>query len=204
MEEGVSTEEKIKRAAEHFFLLRGLEGARMQEIADEAGINKAMLHYYFRNKETLFDVILSEKLFEVFGAFQIWFQTELPLSVRVRQFVNAEIDIISTFPVLPLFVLTEARKNPEMIPQKLGHLPIASLKNSFEKMLEEEAARGNMRKTTPEELLVNTVSLCIYPIIASPVFRFILDLSDERYTSFIHERKIMIADWMIREYQIIN
>lgn len=204
LEETISTEEKIKRAAEQIFLLRGLEGARMQEIADEAGINKAMLHYYFRNKESLFDVILSEKLIAVFGAFQIWFHTEVPLGQRVRQFVHAEIDIISAFPVLPLFVLTEARKNPDLIPQKLGHLPVASLRKSFEKMLKEEIEKGNMRKTSLEELLVNTVSLCIYPIIASPVFRFILDLSDDRYHRFMQERKEMIADWMIREYQIKN
>lgn len=204
MEEGISTEEKIKKAAEGIFLLRGLEGARMQEIADAAGINKAMLHYYFRNKESLFEVILDEKLLKVFGVFQIWFQTELPLGQRLRQFVHAEIDIISEFPILPLFVLTEARKNPDLIPQKLGHLPIAGLRASLEKMLEEEHRQGNMRKTSIEELLVNTVSLCIYPIVASPVFRFILDLSDERYQQFMKDRKELVADLMMREYQIQN
>ena len=86
----------------------------------------------------------------------------------------------------------------------MGHLPIAGLRASLEKMFEEEYRQGNMRKTTIEELLVNTVSLCIYPIVASPVFRFILDLSDERYQQFIKDRKELVADLMIREYQIQN
>lgn len=202
LEEQLSTEEKIKKAAESVFLLRGLEGARMQEIADAAGINKALLHYYFRNKESLFEVILNDKLLKVFGVFQIWFQTELPLGQRLRQFVHAEIDIISEFPILPLFVLTEARKNPNMIPEKMGRLPISGLRQSLDNMLEEEYKKGNMRKTSVEELLVNTVSLCIYPIVAAPVFSFILDLSEERYQQFIMERKELVADLMIREYQI--
>nr|MBP6793720.1 helix-turn-helix transcriptional regulator [Saprospiraceae bacterium] len=66
------TEIRIIAAAERIFLLKGLDGARMQDIADEASINKAMLHYYFRNKQQLFDIILDDKISKVFDVFQVW------------------------------------------------------------------------------------------------------------------------------------
>ena len=203
MEEKVlPAEERIKKAAEDIFTLHGLEGARMQDIADAAGINKAMLHYYFRNKENLFDIIISEKMSKVFAAFNLWFDDRYSLKEKFANFISAEITIISEFPVLPLFVLLEARKNPKLIPEKLAKVPLKELRKKFHSMITEEHKKGNIRKTTMEEVLINTMSLCIYPIVAAPLLQHILDMNDTKYQSFIEERKSLVADWMVQNLEI--
>ncbi|MBK8699471.1 MAG: TetR/AcrR family transcriptional regulator [Saprospiraceae bacterium] len=200
----VKTEERILQAAESIFTLNGLEGARMQDIADAAGINKAMLHYYFRNKETLFDTVLNSKIEKVFGAFSHWFEEGLSLENRLRNFVAREITIISEFPILPLFVLMEARKHPDLISRKFGLLPIHEMRSKFQAMIDSEYGEGRMRKTSMEEMLINTVSLCIYPVVAAPVFQFILNINDENYQDLLEQRKTQVADFLIRDLQITS
>ncbi len=198
----ISTEEKIKLAAASEFVLKGLEGARMQDIADKAGINKAMLHYYFRNKQMLFDTILNEKFAKVFSAFTIWFDPDLELESKIIAFVDKEISIISTFPNLPLFVLSEAWKNPDFIAKKFKDMPIEAMRSQFKAMIDKEVTSGNIRNTSMEEILLNIVSLCVYPIVGKPVFQKILGASEQEYNEILEKRKNQIANMMIKDLEI--
>ncbi len=198
------TEERIRKAASRIFSLRGFEGARMQEIADEARINKAMLHYYFRSKKMLFDMILDEKITQIFVAFSEWFTEERSFEEKLRAFVQKQITIVSEFPVLPLFILSESRKNPEIINQKFQKVPIQKLRASFHKMIDEAYQKGEIRKITLEELLVNTMSLCVYPIVAAPILQHVLDLDDIAYKAIIEKRKDTVAELLLRDLAIIK
>ena len=107
-----STEEKILAAAKTIFIEKGMDGARMQDIADNAGINKALLHYYFKSKEKLFEVIFKEGAEKLFSKINSILNSDLPLFEKIRLFSNEYAEIISQNPYLPLFVLNEMNKQP--------------------------------------------------------------------------------------------
>ncbi len=117
----VNTEDRILEAAKEVFIAKGFDGARMQEIADTAEINKALLHYYFRNKDKLFEAVFEETLLQI-GPMVLSFVNEpIPLEVKIWKFVDDYIEIIRNNPKLPLFILNEIHVNPDRILSFLNH-----------------------------------------------------------------------------------
>ena len=110
-----STEQKIMEAAIKVFTAKGMAGARMQDIADEARVNKAMVHYYFRNKQQLFEKVFEGKLKELFSAFEIILQSDKSFEEKIREFVITDITLLSKIPKMPLFVINEVGKNPAIL-----------------------------------------------------------------------------------------
>ena len=108
-----NTEEKILEAAKQVFQIKGLAGARMQEIADVAGINKALLHYYFRTKEKLFTVIFRFALKELQPQVIGILNSDLSLEDKIRAFVEKYLNIIKKNPSLPQFVINQLNQNPD-------------------------------------------------------------------------------------------
>src|SRR5258706_4583523 len=102
-----TTEERILDAARKVFVRNGMSGARMQDIADEAGINKALLHYYFKNKRKLFEEIFMEAADELFPRINKIFRSEESLFVKIERFCDEYISVVLENPYLPLFVLNE-------------------------------------------------------------------------------------------------
>src|SRR5271169_392301 len=120
------TKEKILAAAKKVFMTKGMAGARMQDIADEAGINKALLHYYFRSKDKLFEMIYLEEAKKFFPKISMIFQSELPLFEKIKQFADEYISEILENPYLPWFVFNEINRDPDKFLYKVwgrGNLP---------------------------------------------------------------------------------
>ena len=113
-----STQAKILSAAKQVFLLKGMAGARMQDIADEAGINKALLHYYFRSKEKLFETIFSEALNQFFPKIAHIIESDITLFQKIESFCSEYITTMQQNAYLPLFVLNEVNKQPEYFKEK--------------------------------------------------------------------------------------
>ena len=200
----LSAQERIKIAATKVFTLKGLEGARMQDIADEANINKAMLHYYFRNKKQLFEIIFEEKLHKIFGAMELLIFSKDAFENRIRAFVEKQISIVLEFPVMPIFVMLEVRKNPELLEGKFKNIPLDVIRDNFRKVIDAEVMSGNIRRISLEELLMNVMSLCIYPIIAEPTLKYVLDLNQESYFELIEARKKSVSDLIINDLKILK
>ncbi|MBK7805591.1 MAG: TetR/AcrR family transcriptional regulator [Saprospiraceae bacterium] len=200
----LSAQERIKIAATKVFTLKGLEGARMQDIADEANINKAMLHYYFRNKKQLFEIIFEEKLHKIFGAMELLIFSKDAFENRIRAFVEKQISIVLEFPVMPIFVMLEVRKNPELLEGKFKNIPLDVIRDNFRKVIDAEVMSGNIRRISLEELLMNVMSLCIYPIIAEPILKYVLDLNQESYFELIEARKKSVSDLIINDLKILK
>ena len=200
----LSAQERIKIAATKVFTLKGLEGARMQDIADEANINKAMLHYYFRNKKQLFEIIFEEKLHKIFGAMELLIFSKDAFENRIRAFVEKQISIVIEFPVMPIFVMLEVRKNPELLEGKFKNIPLDVIRDNFRKVIDAEVMSGNIRRISLEELLMNVMSLCIYPIIAEPILKYVLDLNQESYFELIEARKKSVSDLIINDLKILK
>lgn len=191
------TEIKILEAAKKIFLIKGFDGATMQEIADEAGINKALLHYYFRKKEILFKTVF-QQVFKVFiPNIQQLMSSDKPIKTKIKLFVEAYMDLLIQNPYLPNFILNELSKRPENlvnIIKGLGINPSLIIKN-----LEKSLQTSNIKNYPVKHLLINILSMCIFPVVAKPlVTSFLFDGDENSYSSFIAQRKKYIYDFLIR------
>jgi TetR/AcrR family transcriptional regulator len=191
-----STEQRIFEAAHEVFTLKGMAGAKMQEIADRAGINKALLHYYYRSKEKLFEAVVKAVIRKVMPKFLQTLESELPLLEKLEHFVDTYIDVIRQNPFVPLFVISEMNKHPdrffdEIVPKDLPRLDF------FYKQVEEAVATGLIRPVAPRHLVINAFSLCVFPIIARPMARIILGISAEEMNHFLDERKKEVKSFLL-------
>src|SRR5689334_3493425 len=159
-----TTEEKILSAARNVFLKKGMAGARMQDIADEAGINKAMLHYYFRSKEKLFERIFMELSQRFFPRLIMIFESDESLFRKIEMFVVEYIDQMRQTPYLPIFVLNEINRQPETFIRKMMGNEKPPVKRFFGSV-QQEIKKGIIKPIDPPQLLLNIISLCIFPFV---------------------------------------
>ena len=165
-----STEEKILEAAKEVFMKYGLYGARMQDIADTAKINKALLHYYFRNKEKLFDKVFEGALSSYFEAMDVFLFNSLPIKMRLLNYVDNLIDFYAEYPQMSMFIIKEIGNNPDLFRKKIQ----VAKKNKtmkFAQVLEEGMKSGEIKKTDTALFLINLQSLCSFPFLASAIFK---------------------------------
>jgi AcrR family transcriptional regulator len=184
-----STQERILTAAKKVFVSQGLMGARMQDIADEAGINKALLHYYFKNKEQLFETIFKEASSRLFPRINQIFSSDEPLFEKIEKFVDEYITVTLENPYLPLFVLNEINRDPKFFLEKVW---LSSEKPRPEKFLEQisrEVAKGTIRDVSPLQLLMNLISLTIFPFVAKPMFQINLGLDEFQFRHIMEQRR---------------
>jgi TetR/AcrR family transcriptional regulator len=191
-----TTEQKIFEAARIVFQKKGLAGARMQEIADEAGINKALLHYYFRTKEKLFEAIFSEVFTNISSGLEQLFKTEMVVIDRFRFIVDIYIENLLKNRQIPLFVINEMNQNPEKIQILIEQKIVVYLKN-FMIQVQQEMHNGKIKKVNPFHFLMSVLSMTIFPFIAYPVIKGIAEKNMQiSIESFYHERKKVIFDFI--------
>ena len=192
-----TTEEKILAAAKKVFVRSGMAGARMQDIADEAGINKAMLHYYFRNKEKLFEVIFREAAARLFPKLNLIFESDLSLFEKIEKFTAQYIDVILENPYLPLFVLNEIHRDPEAFLTHIWQRENMPRPEKFLDQIEREIKKGNIKRISPLQLLLNLISLCIFPFMARPMFQIHLGVDDLQFRNLMQQRKTEVPRFII-------
>lgn len=199
-----STEETIFIAAQQVFIQKGFDGARMQEIATIAGINKALLHYYYRTKEKLFAAIFDRIIGNVIPRIITFLNSDTPIIEKIEFFVNTYIDLLLRNPFIPQFILNEINRDPDRIAQLLSnHI---SKNNAFEKfsaLVDEEVKNGNIHPITAEQLIVNMLSMCIFPFVARPIIQGVFFNNDKsQYLEFIESRKKEVTSFIIRAIKI--
>lgn len=184
----IETERAILNAAKNVFLRKGYFGTRMQEIADEANINKAMLHYYFRSKEKLFEKILIETFDILMETIIEGFSEDSSLEENIEAFVENYISLIQRNPHIPAFILHEINHNSEMI-RELFKNEVVKIPNTFAEIISRAVDEGKIRKIEPMQFIISMVGLCVFPFIAKPIFRVVFGLDDREYDNFIAKRK---------------
>jgi AcrR family transcriptional regulator len=195
-EKSDSTQERILLAAQKIFLQKGLTGARMQDIADEAGINKALLHYYFRNKEQLFDMIFLEALNKLFPKIADIFESDISLFKKIENFCSEYTDMMLQNAYLPLFVLNEVNKDPIRFKEKFW-------KNKdfvFQKFMEQielEIKAGTIKPISAAHLFINMLSMCIFPFMAKPLWMMTTSMDELQFRYFMEQRKTEVAKFLI-------
>ena len=191
-----STEQKILEAAKQVFMEKGLDGARMQDIADKAGINKALLHYYFRSKEKLFEMIFMEEARKFMPKVTSIMMSELTLFEKVEKFVGQYIDTLLQNPLLPIFILNEINRNPkEAIKKIFGNQrpPIDKVEEHIAKLVK----KGEIKPIKGHELMINMVSLCIFPFLARPMVQWVTKTNDEEFLKLMELRKKTVVKFVI-------
>ncbi len=179
-----TNETKILIAAEKEFIQKGYDGARMQKIADEAGINKAMLHYYFRSKEKLFTQVLLVKITEFLPKVGAAFHSENTLVKKIEIFVDSYLGLLADNPRLPMFVLSSIQKNPDF----LRHIPNHFIQGIIE-YFQLEIDNGNVNPVDPRHFILSIIGMCIFPYIGRPMAQHLLSMTDSEYQVFLESRK---------------
>jgi len=181
-----NTEEKIIAAASEVFLKKGMDGARMQEIADEAGINKSLLHYYFRSKDKLFDSVFTETFKNVIDLINEVFTSSSTLESFIENFVIGYSSILIEKPHIANFVLHELSRNPQRVVEHINSTNFDKLK-LISLMTAEDETR--VRQFNPIQIIVDILALCIFPFVAKPIIKgFMFDGDVEEYNIFIDQR----------------
>lgn len=190
-----NAQEKIMEAARQVFIRKGMDGARMQEIADEAGINKSLLHYYFRTKQQLFDAIFEESFGKLVPNLMGVFQREGAFLDKIETIVDQYDETMSKNPFLPQFVIHEINRDPDRLSRFILERGFDVDKLSI--MLDREAEAGNIRPVKAPHLMSSLLGMILIPYAARPLLQRNLFHNDPvQYESFLKERKQFIASFI--------
>jgi AcrR family transcriptional regulator len=193
------TESRILDAANSVFMRRGTAGARMTEIAREAGVNHALVHYYFRSKQRLAEAVFRRAIGQFFPVMIGVLTSDAPLEEKVRLVAAAQIDMLQKNRDLPGYLLAELNHYPERAEQLLESMsgtPPTALRDrlfgTLGRQLEDAAREGAIRPIRPQEFVLNLVSMVVYPFAARPLVKAILGLDDPTFVALMEQRKTEI------------
>ena len=191
-----NTEEQILNAAKSVFERKGMVGSRMQEIADEAGINKAMLHYYYRSKQLLFEAVFKSAFMLLSPQLNKVLNEDTSVEEKIRKFTSNYISFISKHPYLPNFIIQELNRNPEFIEKLFSEGRFPNIKK-FKTQVAIEVEKGILRPITGEQLFINLISLNIFPFVATPLIKGFMRLDDKTFKQLMEDRKTEVANFII-------
>ncbi len=191
------TEEKIFEAATDVFLEKGLDGSRMQDIATHAGINKSLLHYYYRTKDQLFNSVFEMIARKMLKKFAPVFDINLTLEEKIRFFFKEHITFLQENPRLPGFILNEINRNPARIKKILANIEINDMWATFLEQHGNELEKYNITKETIPQLMTSIAAISVFPFAARGIIEAILEKAGIDFNSYIEERKLFAADFVI-------
>ncbi|MFA7448542.1 MAG: TetR/AcrR family transcriptional regulator [Weeksellaceae bacterium] len=189
-------EEQILEAAKEVFQQKGMDGARMQEIADQAGINKAMLHYYYRSKQLLFEAVFSNAFALLAPQLNKILNDDSSIEEKVRNFSFNYISFISKHPYLPNFIIQEMNRNPKFFEKIQQNAAFPTLEK-FNAQVALEVEQGILRPIDGSQLFMHILSLNIFPFIASPLIQGFLRIDDKEFKKVVEARKTEVAEFII-------
>ena len=190
-----NTEGRIVDAAKKVFIAKGMDGARMQEIADEAGINKALLHYYFRTKSKLFEKVFSIVFKDVIAVLEKAASNETDFEQFLDDFIRQYIKLLKNKPFIPQFVIHELNRKPDRIVQQISNKDI--IQQQLYNIIDKAVENKQIRPISPVHLITNILALCIFPFVAKPIIKGLALNDDEKeYKKYINERPDVVVDFI--------
>lgn len=191
-----TTEEKILGAAEMVFQQKGYSGARMQEIADRAEINKGLLHYYFKTKDKLFEAVFSKAFDLMVNRLNTILATQQSLDDKIDLMVDAYMGMLIKHPHLPLFVINELNRHPDEFISRVLSKKRRPDVQAFLDAIQHEIDQGNIKPFHPKQVIMNIIGLCLFPFLARPMIQVLLDVDNPEFQKLIQERKVLVADFV--------
>ncbi len=191
------SEKLILKVAQKHFVSKGYVATRTQDIADDAGINKALLHYYYRNKEKLYKAVISKAFGEVMPIFASAFASNGTFWDKIKKIINTYIDTLRSHPELPIFIMTElSQNNVSLIEELKKHSAIQPSIQQFLKDIETEVATGNIREISSPQLVLNIIGMSVFPFMAKPIFTKLFEIPSEAFGALMEERKQTIYNFI--------
>ena len=194
----IQTENLIKQKAKILFFQKGFLNATTQEIADEAGVNRALIHYYFRSREQLLDLLLQETLKEKKEKVRKVLTSEIPFREKIANFIDTIVDYGLTYPYLDNFIISETARSPEKVDVFCSMDRVKS-SDLIREQLEEEINNGKIASISAEHFMINLSALCNYPLLAKAVLQTIHGMTDAAYRKFLLDRKQIIYRTIFNE-----
>jgi len=191
-----NTEGQILEAAKNVFQSKGMDGARMQEIADKAGINKAMLHYYYRSKQLLFEAVFKNAFSLLAPQLNTILNDDSSIEEKIRNFTSNYISFIIKHPYLPNFIIQELNRNPEFILKLKENKGFPNLEK-FKKQVKNAIENGLIKPISPEQLFINILGLNVFPFVAKPLIMALINSDDKTYTQLMEDRKTEVSNFII-------
>ncbi len=184
------------QAAKKLFTQKGFAATRTRDIAKEAGINLALLNYYFRSKEKLFDIVMMDNFRQFIKGITVNLTNEnISMEEKLRQFIGAYIDFLSGNPDLPMFILNEIRNNPAGIARQLND-EVAPVRAHMFRQLQEAGKQGKINPIDPFHFIANMIGLTVFPFVARPLLQKVTGVTDEQFLAFMQERKELVPTWI--------
>ncbi len=195
--DNASTEQKIKEAARKLFTSKGYAAVTTRDIAVEAGINQALLHYYFRSKEKLFEIIMLENLsLFIAGVSSVLNNEQTTIEQKIEDLVTTYIDKLSQEPDLPLFIVNYVKSNPDEFIKKAG-IETLIKKSFFLKQFMASDYLKQLHSLNPLHLVINVIGLTVAPFLMAPVLKKVVKLDQQHFIALLQERKTLIPQWII-------
>lgn len=194
----LSAKEKIIQAAKEVFTQKGYAAARTQEIMERSGVNNGLLSYYFgkNSKEKLFKAIFEEAFLKVTTRINVIFESEDTLERKLELALDAYFDMLLSNPTLPGFIVNELHTNTHVFVEEIMNKP--SRPNPFPLIMQimEEAAEGKIRPIHPMHLVLNVLSMSVFPFIARPLLQRLIQVDDATFMEMMRQRKLEILDFV--------
>lgn len=200
-EKNENTESQILSAAKEVFQRKGMDGSRMQEIADEAGINKAMLHYYYRSKQLLFEAVFKSAFSMLAPQLNEIINADTSIYEKIRNFSSNYVAFVLKHPYLPNFIIQELNRNPDFVKKLIAEKKFPNI-SKFKNQVNEKVEEGVIRPIKAEQLFINIISLNIFPFIGAPLLKGFVNVNDGTYKQLMEDRKTEIADFIINSIKI--
>jgi len=191
-----TTEIKILEAAKNVFQTKGMDGARMQEIADEAEINKAMLHYYYRSKQLLFEAVFKQAFSLLAPQLNAILNDDSSIEEKIKNFTENYTSFMMKHPYLPNFIIHELNKNEEFIVKLKQNTGFPNLEK-FKAKVEDEINKGILIPINADQLFVNIIALNIFPFLGKPLIKAFTDKDEQSYKEFVESRKTEVSKFII-------
>ena len=196
--EEAETEKLIKDTARDLFFQKGHLNATTQEIADAAGVNRALIHYYFRSREQLLEVVFQEAVSETRNKISEIFDSKEPFKSKISKYLDVFIDRNINYPYIQNFIVTEITQNPEK-QKEYFHKKRENLTKTILPQLNEEIKKGNIAPIKMEHFMTNLMSMCSYPLVAKPIIQGMFGFDEKSYRGFLKERKAIIYQVLFNE-----
>jgi AcrR family transcriptional regulator len=191
-----NTEEQILEAAKNVFQAKGMDGARMQEIADNAGINKAMLHYYYRSKQLLFEAVFKNAFSLLAPQLNKILNDDSSIEDKIRNFTTNYISFIIKHPYLPNFIIQELNRNPDFIDTIQKNNTFLNIEK-FKKQVASEVSLGIIKPIKGDQLFINILALNIFPFVAKPLIKVFTNENDQGFKQLMEQRKTEVSEFII-------
>lgn len=200
-ENPLCTEQKIKEAARKVFIEKGFDGTTTRDIAEVAGINQALTNYYFRSKEKLFRLIFEDIYREYFQEIFSIMAQPVELRVKIPRLVEAHFNLFHQNPDLPLFLLSEMRRHPDLL-TPANHANKERPVFFFLRQLQQAADEGQIRAVAPMHVLQLVMANIQFMYLSRPITMEISDLDEAAHTEFTRRHKDIVID-MLMNYLFI-